>query len=347
MAVVSKINIKNASITREKLLKLLEEVSKERTLIAPIRNERLGDVNFLPVSDCAEICFDYDNTTTPPKEFFFPQYECMFTFSGVSNDSIEVADISEEIVLFGVRSCDVKGIELLDKFYERKFEDNYYLSKRRKSVLISVACSELNEQCFCTSTGTGPVLDEGFDIQLVSTGSDYAVQVGSEKGLELFERYNGFFGPAVGVDVKRLVAEAKKSELKFDLRKVYENLEREKVDGQFWEDMAGRCQSCGLCLFLCPTCSCFSVLDGGMPVGESRRARQWDACYFGGMTRMTGGDNPVGSRSEMMKRKYYHKLVQQIDEFGMSGCTGCGRCNLACVGNVNWLENIIRIERGD
>ena len=153
MAVVSKIDIKNASITREKLLKLLEEVSREKTLIAPIRNDRLGDVNFLPVSDCAEICFDYDNTTTSPKEFFFPQCECMFTFSGVSNDSIEVPDISEEIVLFGVRSCDVKGIELMDKFYERKFEDNYYLSKRRKSVLISVGCSELNEQCFAPRRG--------------------------------------------------------------------------------------------------------------------------------------------------------------------------------------------------
>jgi ferredoxin len=326
---------------------MLEQISREETLIAPVRNELLEDVNFLPVSEAAQICFDCDNTTTSPKEFFFPQSEWMFTFSGASNESIEVSDSGEEIVLFGVRSCDVRAIELLDKFYERDFEDDYYLDKRRKSVLISVACSELNEQCFCTSTGTGPVLEEGFDIQLLGMGGDYAVQVGSEKGLELFERCEGFFGPPVEVDVRQLLAEAKKEGLKFDLQKVYNNLKEEKVSDQLWEDVASRCQSCGLCLFLCPTCSCYTVLDGVTPAGESRRARQWDGCYFRGFTRMTGGLDPVRNGEEMVKRKYRHKLLQQVDEFGMSGCVGCGRCNLTCVGNVNWLENIIKIERGD
>lgn len=346
MPVVSKIEIKSSSITGDDLLKLLEEIIKERTLIAPLRNELLGDVNFLPVSDTAQICFDYDNTTNSPKEFFFPQSECMFTFSRASNESIEAKDTDGEIVLFGVRSCDVKAVELLDKFYERDFEDNYYLDKRRQSVLVSIACPELYEQCFCTSTGTGPVLEESFDLQLLSTtGNDYAVQVGSEKGLELFERYKGFFGPAVEVDVKQLLAQAKKAGRKFDLEKVYNNLKEEKVGNALWTDVASRCQNCGLCLFLCPTCSCYTVIDMVTPASESWRARQWDGCYFRGFTRMTGGHDPVGSNEEMVKRKYRHKLLQQMDEFGMSGCVGCGRCNLTCVGNVNWLENIIRIER--
>jgi ferredoxin len=346
MAVVSKIEIKNASLTKDNLLKLLDKISREKTLIAPMKGE-LDDVNFLPISDVAEICFDYENTTTSPKEFFFPQYECMFTFSAASHDSIESKDDSEEIVLFGVRSCDIKGIELLDKFYERNFEDNYYLSKRRNSVIISVACSQLNEQCFCTSTETGPVLEEGFDIQLVSTGSDYAVQLGSEKALELFEKYQDLFDPVIEVNVKQLLAEAKRKEQKFELQKVYNNLKEEKVDEEFWEDMGQRCQSCGLCLFLCPSCSCYSIVDKSTALGENRRGRQWDGCYFMSITRMAGGNNPVSTRAQMMKRKYQHKLVQQIDEFGTSGCVGCGRCSSACVGNVNWLENIIKIERGN
>jgi ferredoxin len=346
MPVVTKIAIKNTSIKRTDLLRLLQQVSKERTLIAPVRDERYDDVNFLPVGDAAEICFDYENTMTSPKEFFFPQSECMFTFSGASNESIKTPDGSEEIVVFGIRSCDVKGIELLDRFYERDFKDDYYLDKRRKSVLISLACSELNEQCFCTSTKTGPVLEEGFDIQLIGVGDGYAVQVGSEKGLELFEKYKAFFGPAVEVDVRQMLGQAKEPGLKFELEKVYNNLKEERVKGALWEDIASRCQSCGLCLFLCPTCSCYTVADIVRPAGESHRSRQWDACYFRGFTRMTGGHDPVRSNEEMVKRKYSHKLLQQIDEFGTSGCTGCGRCNLCCVGNVNWLENVIKVERG-
>ena len=209
-----------------------------------------------------------------------------------------------------------------------------------------VACSKLNEQCFCTSTRTGPVLEEGFDIQFVSTGDDYSVQVGSEKGLDFFDKYKAFFGPAAEVDVKQLIEEAKKPGVKFELQSVYNNLKEETVKDELWQDIASRCQSCGLCLFLCPTCSCYTVVDAVTPGGESRRSRQWDACYFRGFTRMTGGHDPVQDNEEMVKRKYTHKLLQQIDEFGMSGCTGCGRCNQCCVGNVNWLENIIKIERG-
>jgi len=338
--------IKNVSLTKDNLLKLLDNISREKTLIAPVKGE-LDDVNFLPVSDVTQICFDYENTTTSPKEFFFPQYECMFCFSGPSSDNIEIKGDTGEIVLFGIRSCDVKGIKLLDKFYERTFEDDYYTSKRKNSVLISVGCSELNEQCFCTSTGTGPVLEEGFDIQLLNSGNGYVAQIGSEKALALYKKYQKLFGPAAKADADRLLKEVKKQPLKFNLQKVKENLEQGKMDADFWEDMGERCQSCGLCLFLCPTCSCYSVTDRDTPLGESRRSRQWDACYFRGFTRMAGGMDPVRDRAQMMKRKYQHKLVQQIDEFAMSGCVGCGRCSLACVGNVNWLENIIKIERGN
>jgi ferredoxin len=191
---------------------------------------------------------------------------------------------------------------------------------------------------------TGPVLEDGFDIQLVEAGDDYAVQIGSEKGLQLFENHKDRFGPPLDVDVAAMAEEAKGRDARFDLQKVYMDLKEQRVNEELFEDIGARCQSCGLCLFLCPTCSCYSVTDGQTPGGKNRRARQWDACYFRGFTRMAGGHDPVESRAEMAKRKYFHKLVYNMDEFGTSGCTGCGRCNLVCVGNVNWLDSIIRIE---
>ena len=346
MPAIPNADLTTASITKEHLLKLLDQILSKKTLIAPVCDERYEDVNFLPVENVSQICFEYDNTLTSPKEFFFPQSECMFTFAGPANDGITTKDGEEELVLFGIRSCDVKALQLLDKFYQRDFEDRYYLDKRKKSVLISVACPQLNDQCFCTDTQTGPVLRDGFDIQLVDAEGLYAVQLGSEKALALFKEHQDLFGPPVQIDVDALLAAAQHQRPKFDLQKVTANLRQDKISDAFWQDVADRCQSCGLCLFLCPTCSCYTVIDKTTPTGESRRQRQWDACYFRGFTRMTGHHDPVTSNAEMVKRKYIHKLVQQIDEFAMSGCTGCGRCNLCCVGNVNWLENIIKIEKG-
>jgi len=346
MGVKQKIKVKNASITRANLLKLLTQIGKEKLLVAPVRNEVFGDVDFAFVRTGEQICFDYDNTVSSPKEFFFPNCECMFTFERAANESIRTEDSAEAMVLFGIRSCDVKAIDLLDNFYERDFQDNYYLDKRRKSVIISVACSELYEQCFCTSTRTGPLLEEGFDIQLVPVDKFYSVQIGSEKGLELFEEYKGFFADGKKFNVKEFMAKVKNAEPKFDLDNVYKKLRNEQVGDFLWDDIAGRCQSCGLCLFLCPTCSCFSVTDKTTAAGLQRRVRQWDACYFRGFTRMAGGNDAVRNNQEMVQRKYQHKLLQQVDEFGICGCVGCGRCNLVCVGNVNWLENIKKIDKG-
>jgi sulfhydrogenase subunit beta (sulfur reductase) len=346
MGVIQKIKVKNASITRANLLKLLTQIGKEKLLVAPVRNEVFGDVDFAFVKTSDQICFDYDNTVSSPKEFFFPNCEYMFTFERAANESIRTEDSAEAMVLFGIRSCDVKAIDLLDNFYERDFQDNYYLDKRRKSVIISVACSELYEQCFCTSTRTGPLLEEGFDIQLIPVGKRYAVQIGSEKGLELFEEYKSFFADGKKFNVKEFMAKVKNAELKFELDNVYKKLKNDQVEDFLWDDIAGRCQSCGLCLFLCPTCSCFSVIDKTAAAGRQRRVRQWDACYFRGFTRMAGGNDAVKNNQEMVQRKYQHKLLQQVDEFGTCGCVGCGRCNLVCVGNVNWLENIKKIDKG-
>lgn len=338
--------VENVSITKENLVKLLSKVAKEKTLVAPVRKDVFGDVDFAFVETGTNICFDYNNTVTSPKEFFSPDCESMFTFEPGANESIRVQDTDSRIILFGIRSCDVKAIRLLDSFYQRDFEDNYYIDKRKKSLLISIACSELTEQCFCTSTKTGPVLDDGFEIQLISADKCYAVQIGSENGLAFFEEYKSFFADNKKCDIREFAAKIKTNEPKFELDNVYNLLKTEQIEEPFWDDIADRCQSCGLCLFLCPTCSCFTVTDKITLCGQNRRIRQWDGCYFKGFTRIAGENNVVRNKQEMIKRKYLHKLVHNIDEFGGCGCVGCGRCNLVCVGNVNWLENIKKIDQG-
>ena len=191
-------------------------------------------------------------------------------------------------------------------------------------------------------------MEEGFDLQLIALRNRFYVQLGSEKGALLLEGSPKLFKPTDEKDEQELAEfknAIKTKEAEFDLDKVYQGLKEDKVGFSFWQDIASRCQSCGLCLFICPSCSCFTVNDRQNLLGLQGRIRQWDACYFQGFTRLAGNQNPVAKREEMLKRKYLHKLCQQIEEFEMSGCTGCGRCNNVCVGNVNWLESIKKIER--
>lgn len=334
-------------IKRSDLDKWLDGLARKKVLLAPTRNE-FDDVLFLPVKGAHDICFDYENTINSPKEYFLPDSETIFAFNDASKEDIKLTKNAPDIVLFGARSCDAKAIELLDKFFARTFEDNFYLERRRKTVIISVGCPMLYEDCFCTATRTGPFLKDGFDIQLVPINGGYIAKAGTEKGealIKLHERY--FKEPSViqKKNAAKVIDKTTAEAPRFDLEKVYANLKSKTLSGELWEDIAQRCQSCGLCLFICPTCGCFTVNDRTTPTGQNRRMRQWDACYFRGFTRLAGGIDPIGTNEEMVKRKYLHKMWQQIDEFGIPGCTGCGRCNKACVGDVNWLQNLVRIEK--
>lgn len=330
-------------ISRDKVLDLLNESKKFRTVIAPIKNE-FGDVLFMPIKDTRDIVFDYGNTLNSVKEYFLPDSEAMFSFG--SSMDIDSKVESEEILIFGLRPCDTKALVLLDRFFERNFRDNIYFRKREGAIVVTLACPEYHEDCFCVDTGSGPILENGYDFQLIPLGKKFLLQIGDEIDGNLVEKILPYVDPLSENDRSeflKLKEYLRKYKKRFKLERVHRNLKNNTVDAGIWKDIASRCQSCGLCLFICPTCSCFTVNDR-IRNSIYERIRQWDACYFMGFTRLAGGFNPVMNKEEMVKRKYQHKLSQQIDEFGMSGCTGCGRCNKCCVGNVNWLENIKKID---
>ncbi len=337
--------ISERKINKEAILPLLKEVvGSEESLIAPVRNQH-DDFLLLPVKEANQVTLDGENTLNSIKEYLLPDCESLFTFEeGI--DSIKEVREAESTIAFGLRSCDVSALQLLDRFFARDFKDNYYFDRRDKLTIIHIGCPALLEGCFCTATRTGPFLKDNFDLQLVPLEENFIAQIGSPKGERFVEKYKQYFSPA-GESLSRkagkITEEARAEKPLFNLDAVYDRLKSGQVPRELWADIAARCQSCGLCLFICPTCSCYMVVDRENTRGEKKRTRQWDTCYLRGFTRMAGNHDPVSSNEEMVKRKYNHKLRQQIDEFGMSGCTGCGRCSQACVGNVNWRDNIVKL----
>ena len=334
-------------ITKENLNKMLGKIQKYATLVAPV--EAYGDIVFQETGPREKIIYDHANCLNSPKDYIFLNDETLFKYDLTRPRIKNIKPASKKVVVFGSRACDTRAMGLLEKFFSKNLRDPLILKKKEVMTIITLMCPGLQENCFCTSVSSGPYMEEGFDIQLIAINEGYFLEASSSKGRDIVNRFSGLMDN-INADnkksKKRAITEAKKSKKRdFTLGRVYENLGRSKVKKKLWEDLSIRCQSCGGCLLLCPTCSCFYTVDKKINDKEGARVRSLDTCFYEGMTRMAGGYNPVSPKELMMKRKFYHKLWQQIDEFGESGCTGCGRCNDICPGNINWLDVIKRIEK--
>jgi len=339
-------------ISKANLKKVLNRLTKETHLVAP--SKIYGDIVFQDVKSVDDIAFDYQNCLNTPKDYLLLNDETLFRYDLDPTLSAPKCFSTNrnggaKIVVFGSRACDTKAIGLLDKFFSREFEDLLYFGKRNNLLIITLVCSELDENCFCTSTNSGPYLEEGFDIQLVDIGEGYFLEAASSKGKDFTKKFANLMQD-VDRDRKEEKEQAVKrstdsKEVDFNLRRICGKLDRLELKDELWQDLSQRCQNCGGCLLICPTCSCFYVVDKKIDKNEGARVRSLDACYYEGFTRMSGGYNPITPKEIMIRRKFHHKLWQQCHEFGMAGCTGCGRCNEICPGNVNWLKVIKEIEK--
>ena len=311
-----------------------------------------GDVQFMRLDDdkkeplLDKLKLDYESLVVPPKVIAFPQLESLFKFEG--EKITETVKPSVKRLLFGLRACDVKAILFMDDFFKRNFEDIYYLNRSTDKLLVIVGCKHPQENCFCTSTKTGPFLETGFDLQLVDTGNRYVVEVGSEKGEEFISSYRKFFDEALKDDVEcSRIAKHDAEEtvsLRLDFEKAIKRLCENEPPRQMYEKIAERCIYCGGCLYVCPTCSCFNVFDD-MKSSSGARYRNWDACVFRGYTREASGHNPRFEKWILTSRRYEHKLKYDYLTTGMSGCVGCGRCLSSCPVNIGISQVIEEVSK--
>jgi len=202
-------------------------------------------------------------------------------------------------------------------------------------VVIAVTCTDPAGTCFCVSMDTGPVPSEGYDIaltELYASGPHRFVAVsGSPRGAELIERLAA--PPATEDDlalasaVGRLAADRMGRALDDANLK---NILYDNAESAVWDDVADRCLSCGNCTLVCPTCFCTSITDVSDLAGTtSERHRVWDSCFSAEYSYIHGGAVRESTRSRY-RQWMTHKLAAWKDQFGTSGCVGCGRCITWC-----------------
>lgn len=315
--------------------RLYIELSEEFNFYAPIKEQ--GNLVFKKVLNPDDIVLNYYNSKIPPKEILFPETEVLFEYKTDGKNVTEIierTDLEEKNIIFGIRPCDAHSFVLLENFFGfGDVKDEIFLKKRANSLLIGIGCNTPRSTCFCTSIGGHPFMKDDMDIFLVDLGEKYLVEGVSDKGKELLKRLN-WLANAKKEDIKKADELSKKAEDLFETKLDLKDIDK-RLDPNFehpiWEEISEICISCGTCSYLCPTCTCFDVIDQNDQYhNKGRRIRIWDTCQFCLYTLHTSGHNPRNSCIERCRNRILHKFCYYPENYGVLGCVGCGRCIQLC-----------------
>ena len=288
------------------------------------------------------------NTVRSPKDFFFPQSEDLMEFK-VSGKEIEVIDKraeKEDFAVFGIRACDEKSFDVLDKVFLSEPYDSFYANRRRHATIISMACTLPAETCFCKTFGIDAA-EPGGDVVCCKTEDEIYFDAKTEKGEKFLELIKDLLTECDDKKVNEQKAEIRdiidKLPLKdLPLDKFGAGKTKELFDLPEWAELSEACLGCGTCTFVCPTCQCYDIKDYDTGKGVIRY-RCWDSCMYSDFTKMAHG-NPRLTQKERFRQRFMHKLVYFPDNNdGMFSCVGCGRCLAKCPISMNIVKVMKRI----
>ncbi|MBL8073474.1 MAG: 4Fe-4S dicluster domain-containing protein [Nitrospira sp.] len=249
---------------------------------------------------------------------------------------------SEKVAVIGTRACDLAGLVIQDRiFLKETYQDSYYAARREGLFVVAVNCTRALATCFCSSMDTGPRAHNSFDLALTEVDDQLLVEAGSIAGQEVLSDL--FLPPAP----ESLVAEAAKR-IDACARSQVRRLERSRLPSALydahahprWDTVAGRCLACTNCTMVCPTCFCHAVEETpDLSQQQTTHVRLWDSCF----TQEHGyihGKNIRPTIKDRYRMWLTHKLASWIDQFGISGCVGCGRCITWCPVGIDLTEEL-------
>ena len=253
----------------------------------------------------------------------------------------------------GVRSCELHAIAIQDRvFLQGPHVDPTYKLRRENIFIVVVNCGQAGGTCFCVSMQTGPKATFGFDLALTEVMQEerhyFVVETGSERGAEILQEIphreaHADERQAAGEVVVRTAAQMGRSLDTTDIKPLlYRNYEHPR-----WDHVANRCLTCGNCTMVCPTCFCTTVEDTTDLTGEhAERWRKWDSCFTLDFSYLHGGSVRASAKSRY-RQWLTHKLATWLDQFGTSGCVGCGRCITWCPVGIDLTEEVDAIRSSE
>ncbi len=259
---------------------------------------------------------------------------------------------------FGVRACDIAALKLQDQhFLHSEFVDDHYAENRRNNLFIAVTCSKAGANCFCHRTSDGPAITDGYDLLLDELDEGFVLQTGSSEGEQLCQQL-----------AQRQVLEIASSEQQQQADQTLQQVQQalfdkddqqqkhlpyepelirqvlmQNLDHPHWRELAETCLSCGNCTSVCPTCFCSSQRDiPELDGSQVQHVRQWDSCFSQGHGYIHGYQ--VRGKTQLRYQQWLtHKLVNWYEQYGRSGCVGCGRCVTWCPVGIDFTQAAMQI----
>jgi sulfhydrogenase subunit beta (sulfur reductase) len=279
------------------------------------------------------------------KQFLFPPRQKLFSLTQTEGKWViqPAGSLAPRYALVGVRPCDLNAISIQDKvFLGGEYKDPHYALRREHIFVLAVNCGKAGGNCFCASMKTGPRATAGmFDLACTELPEVFVVEIGSEAGSEMMR--DTPWEAATAFDLGRAAQVTQRTERQMEKelrtddlpRLLYDNLEHSR-----WDEVATRCLSCANCTLVCPTCFCSTVEESSNLKGTAtERTRVWDSCFTLDFSHVHGGNIRPSIRSRY-RQWLTHKLGSWIDQFGTSGCVGCGRCITWCPVGIDLTEEI-------
>ncbi|TCO70020.1 4Fe-4S dicluster domain-containing protein [Marinisporobacter balticus] len=336
-------------ILKSQISQLWKRINQSYELFIPI--EKDNKVNFSMWQEGDQVNLEILKTNSSPKNIIFPQTETYLQFekNGKKINMESVGGKKEAYVLFGVRPCDVVSFNLLDNVFLREPVDRFYEERRNKGIVISMACSDPEETCFCSAFGIDPEnAVEGVDVATWDMGDKILWMAQTEKGKMFTQSLKDLLKEATEEDEEACVQ--LKNNIKEKVKNLpLSNIDMKKIDksmkdlfeSSIWEDFSAQCLGCGSCTYVCPTCHCYDIqdFDGGK---SGERFRCWDSCMFSDFTLMAHG-NPRKTQKERFRQRFMHKLVYYPNNHGTYACVGCGRCIERCPVHIDMVKVIKKL----
>ncbi|MGD2064118.1 MAG: 4Fe-4S dicluster domain-containing protein [Nitrospirota bacterium] len=250
----------------------------------------------------------------------------------------------------GVRPCEIEAIAIQDRiFLDGPFVDAGYAARRDDLFVVAVNCARAAETCFCASMATGPRAHDGFDLALTEVAGEdhhFVVEVGSVAGREVMGEVPHRQASEGEVEAALAISDATAAGMvrHLDTDGIKHAL-HDGVDHPHWDDVAARCLACTNCTMVCPTCFCTTVQEVSDLDGQgAARERIWDSCFNTDFSYIHGG--AIRSSVKARYRQWLtHKLAAWIDQFGTSGCVGCGRCITWCPVGIDLTAEVPALRR--